>query len=669
MGTNLSVKRSLQLLVALSAAGLLVILGLFLRSEATSSATMARLIHVEGETSFLLHEMWAHGLQTEQATRNVIFNPADEKARKNYQKADQDFLASLALAMEKTTMGRDSLAEIKTKWTASQAVKKEIMELAGTGRQQEAVAVLNAKETPLWREIKDALLKLIDGQKGQFKDAFRSHKETEDQSRLLVISATAAFFLLFLGFILMVNRRIRRPVAAMASYVQAIAGGDFKARLEDRFAPEFDTLKQDLLLMTEELKSSLGFSRSVIHGFVHPFLTVDTSARITHLNQAALDMLDIPGPPEALLGKTTGEFFYGDASRQTRIEKLMKAGQGNDTDDTTLTTRTGRKVHVRATRSRLNDLEGNEIGGMCIYLDLTAIKESEPLACSQTESMRTAAAEAGSIANGLFDSAEKLAVQVEQVAQGAKGQKEKTAEEALAMEHMNDSVALVGQSAEGAASEAVRTEEKALSGARVVEESVDVIRRVAEASDELGADMARLKDQSESIGRVLEVISDIADQTNLLALNAAIEAARAGDAGRGFAVVADEVRKLAEKTMQATKEVDEKIQAIQASANGSKARMDESVRIVQEATRLAGESGKALAEIVELARSSASRSKDIVSVSRDQARTAEAITSLSGQVRRIAEDTDAGMGQAGEAVDHLTVMAGSLKQLVDRLKC
>ena len=98
-------------------------------------------------------------------------------------------------------------------------------------------------------------------------------------------------------------------------------------------------------------------------------------------------------------------------------------------------------------------------------------------------------------------------------------------------------------------------------------------------------------------------------------------------------------------------------------------RMSESMEIIQEATRLAGESGSALSEIVDLARRSADCSKEIVTVSRDQSRTADVITRLSEEVRRIADDTDAGMSHAAEAVEQLTRVAGSLKGLVDRLKC
>lgn len=44
-----------------------------------------------------LHEMHAQGLQGEQALRNIIMNPQDEKAKANFEKAARDFEAALEL--------------------------------------------------------------------------------------------------------------------------------------------------------------------------------------------------------------------------------------------------------------------------------------------------------------------------------------------------------------------------------------------------------------------------------------------------------------------------------------------------------------------------------------------------------------------------------------------
>ncbi|MTJ82282.1 MAG: methyl-accepting chemotaxis protein [Telmatospirillum sp.] len=80
----------------------------------------------------------------------------------------------------------------------------------------------------------------------------------------------------------------------------------------------------------------------------------------------------------------------------------------------------------------------------------------------------------------------------------------------------------------------------------------DLISAVGRIEERLGGIRTVLKQVSGFAG----TIEAIARQTNLLALNATIEAVRAGEAGRGFAIVASEVKTLAQKTREATGQIE-----------------------------------------------------------------------------------------------------------------
>lgn len=199
----------------------------------------------------------------------------------------------------------------------------------------------------------------------------------------------------------------------------------------------------------------------------------------------------------------------------------------------------------------------------------------------------------------LGDASGEISSTSEQLAAGAEEQQAQLSEVATSMEEMSAMILQSSKNASGTQENASQADQAAGEGRNAVKETIVGIEGIASIVNSASVQISALEQQSKDIGDVIQVIDDIADQTNLLALNANIEAARAGDAGRGFAVVADEVRKLAERTVNATAEIGEKIKKIQSDVGNSVSAMVKITDQSAEGQKLAGLSGKALEDIAQ----------------------------------------------------------------------
>jgi methyl-accepting chemotaxis protein len=298
-----------------------------------------------------------------------------------------------------------------------------------------------------------------------------------------------------------------------------------------------------------------------------------------------------------------------------------------------------------------------------------AAEESKEKAVrARREGLLEAAGVLKGIGGRIREASSDLSEKVDAVTSRSDQQRERATSTATAMEEMNATVLEVARSASEAALSAEESRSTAGLGSSKVVELVTTIKDVVQQTENLKNSLNILGSHAEGIGRIMGVINDIADQTNLLALNAAIEAARAGDAGRGFAVVADEVRKLAEKTMQATKEVETVVRDIQSSSQVNRSGMEQTSEVVRTSTTLAEEAGRSLEQIVRTIEMTSDQVRSIATASEEQSASSEEINQAMVHINDLAAEIADDMTLANDAINELSTYANNLAELIEKLE-
>jgi twitching motility protein PilJ len=194
---------------------------------------------------------------------------------------------------------------------------------------------------------------------------------------------------------------------------------------------------------------------------------------------------------------------------------------------------------------------------------------------------------------------------------------------------------------------------------------MDTIR---EQIQETSKRIKRLGESSQEIGDIVGLINDIADQTNILALNAAIQAAMAGEAGRGFAVVADEVQRLAERSGNATKQIEALVKTIQSDTNEAVISMEQSTSQVVAGAKLAQGAGEALEQIENVSKHLADLIGTISNTARQQSAAAANISNTMNVIQEITTQTSSGTNETAVSIGNLADLANELRKSVAGFK-
>ena len=321
--------------------------------------------------------------------------------------------------------------------------------------------------------------------------------------------------------------------------------------------------------------------------------------------------------------------------------------------------------------------EGVDVANRLATGDLTAsvtIRSTDEIGTLMTamdnmvKSLRLLIGKIKYAADNMASGSEQLSASAEEISRGMNEQTSRSTQIATAAEQMSQTVVDVAKNTSNIAQISTQAFDHAKDGEGVVKRSVDEVQAIASTVAESSQVMKRLGESSGQIGDIVGVINDIADQTNLLALNAAIEAARAGEQGRGFAVVADEVRKLAERTTQATSQINSMISSIQSEVAHAGVAMNNATLRVESGVEFSRKTGDSLSNIVSSVNTLQSMVQQIASATEEMSSVSETISSDIHGIAAGSKEISAGSGQIAQASSDLARLATELQSVVRQFK-
>jgi methyl-accepting chemotaxis protein len=268
----------------------------------------------------------------------------------------------------------------------------------------------------------------------------------------------------------------------------------------------------------------------------------------------------------------------------------------------------------------------------------------------------------------LAASSEELSATSNDLSRGSQELASQTDQVVTAMTEVSQTIMDMARNASQAADASKTASDTASKGKVVIASTTDGMTSIATTVQGAATTIEELGRSSAQIGEIVATINGIADQTNLLALNAAIEAARAGEQGRGFAVVADEVRKLAERTSQATRDIGQRITAIQQAAGESVGAMKRGSDEVGKGVGLANEASGSLNSIVSASTNAMDMVQRIAAATEQQSAASEEVSQNMEHISDITKHSVESTSQITQSAEDLAKLAMELQEMISWFK-